>query len=396
MSNRLAALVAYGDSDSDSDEEKPPVKAATPTNQGLVSYGPQDAEDDEDAEKEENDHGKLKRPGPMDTVSSHPTPPRGSSSTGSTTTTTTTNTTTTTTTTALSGKAVVAERLTSRTDSRLSSPSTPLPPDHSAAADVANTPTASQSPRIQHPLEAMAIDEEQQELPGSDRETLRRQLLRPKPIPGVDNFGIPPEPEEECSPDLQAKIENFYNIKLTRGIHFNQSLMKNKNFRNPHIYQSLVQLVDLDETGSNFEQSLEFFDYKGYPPESFAAGLAAAQDRAQERLAMQQQAGTRTHLQFVHGSSQGTTGPASGVASATAAAHHQAALAAATGVAAKLAASYSHASHANSLAAGAGPTTAAAAPGTGRSGRRSKWDSGAPATTASSTVNEQTYKKPRH
>ncbi|KAF9969741.1 hypothetical protein BGZ73_007757 [Actinomortierella ambigua] len=183
---------------------------------------------------------------------------------------------------------------------------------------------------------------------------------------------------------------------MTRGIHFNQSLMKNKNFRNPHIYQSLVQLVDLDETGSNFDKSIEFFDFKGYPPESFAAGLATAQDKAQERLTMQQQAGNRTHLQFVHGSSsaamQGTAVPASGGI----AAQHQAALAAATGVAAKLAASNSHAGHASSSVGGAAGAATVVSSGTGRSGRKSKWDTGAPATSASSMANEHMYKKPRH
>ncbi|KAG0224652.1 hypothetical protein BGX31_007901 [Mortierella sp. GBA43] len=99
-----------------------------------------------------------------------------------------------------------------------------------------------------------------------------RLLLRPHPIPGVENFGIPPEPEGEVNPEVQAKIQQFHHVKVTRGIHFNQSLMKNKNFRNPRIYASLVELVALNETGSNFEKS-EFFDFEGYGPESYATGL---------------------------------------------------------------------------------------------------------------------------
>lgn len=67
-------------------------------------------------------------------------------------------------------------------------------------------------------------------------------------------------------------MEQFQNIKVTRGIHFNQSLMKNKNFRNPHIYSSLVDLVALNEIGSNFDKK-EFFDFEGYGPECYAAGL---------------------------------------------------------------------------------------------------------------------------
>ncbi|KAF9967495.1 hypothetical protein BGZ70_009334 [Mortierella alpina] len=189
---------------------------------------------------------------------------------------------------------------------------TPLPADHSAAAEVMNTPTEGRSPRV-IPTERISGVEgvrdqgddrvNQRVSPddlGNDRSALMRSLLKPKPIPGVDNFGIPAEPKGEINPAVQAKMEQFHHVKLTRGIHFNQSLMKNKNFRNPHIYTSLVEFVQLNETGSNFEQT-EFFDFGGYGPESYATGIAEAQRQASERLA-QQQAMARSHLQFVPGS----------------------------------------------------------------------------------------------
>jgi hypothetical protein len=36
------------------------------------------------------------------------------------------------------------------------------------------------------------------------RQILMRQLLTPQPIEGKDNWGIPPEPEEECDQKLQV------------------------------------------------------------------------------------------------------------------------------------------------------------------------------------------------
>ncbi|KAF9428695.1 hypothetical protein BGZ94_001392, partial [Podila epigama] len=147
---------------------------------------------------------------------------------------------------------------------------TPLPADHSAAADVFNTPTTGMSPA---PSQLSRIQGEDTMRTGKtaigDRESLMKALLRPRPIPGVENFGIPPSPEGEVNPDVQAKMEQFQHIKITRGIHFNQSLMKNKNFRNPHIYSSLVELVALNEIGTNFEKK-EFFDFESYGPESYA------------------------------------------------------------------------------------------------------------------------------
>ncbi|KAF9982372.1 hypothetical protein BGZ65_002944 [Modicella reniformis] len=184
-----------------------------------------------------------------------------------------------------------------------------LAADHSAAAEVLNTPTGGRSPLPQ--TEAISI-EDSQDVDGEvhrkqSRVEQMRLLLRPRPIPGVDNFGIPPNPEGEVNLDVQAKIEQFQSVKVTRGIHFNQSLMKNKNFRNPRIYASLVEFVDLNETGSNFEKG-EFFDFEGYGPESYATGIAEAQKQAAEKLA-QQQALPRSQLQFMHG----TSGQASAV-----------------------------------------------------------------------------------
>ncbi|KAF9109524.1 hypothetical protein BGX27_007516 [Mortierella sp. AM989] len=199
---------------------------------------------------------------------------------------------------------------------------TPLPADHSAAADVFNTPTGGRSPQVPSPGRVPIADESRAEDGSEDdkeddesevgspgwhnkRAKLMKALLRPKPIPGVENFGIPPSPDGEVNPDVQAKMEQFHHVKVTRGIHFNQSLMKNKNFRNPHVYASLVEFVALNEIGSNFEKS-EFFDFEGYGPESYASGLADAQKQALEKIA-QQQAAARSQLQFVPGSTTTTT-----------------------------------------------------------------------------------------
>ncbi|KAF9896514.1 hypothetical protein BX616_007302, partial [Lobosporangium transversale] len=99
---------------------------------------------------------------------------------------------------------------------------TPLPADHSAAADVLNTPTNGMSPQMSQmeriPITGEAHGTEQSKYSGDngedvdmddqqdirlDRAALMRSLLRPKPIPGIENYGIPPEPEGEVNPDVQ-------------------------------------------------------------------------------------------------------------------------------------------------------------------------------------------------
>lgn len=82
-----------------------------------------------------------------------------------------------------------------------------------------------------------------------------RELLRPPSIPGLDDWGIPvPPDEEECDPVLVAKLAQFHELKRdpANPRHFNDSLMANRSFRNPHLYAQLVDFVDVDECATNF------------------------------------------------------------------------------------------------------------------------------------------------
>lgn len=38
--------------------------------------------------------------------------------------------------------------------------------------------------------------------------------------------------------------------------HFNDSLMSNRSFRNPHLYTKLVEFVDVDERTTNFPKDI--------------------------------------------------------------------------------------------------------------------------------------------
>lgn len=87
-----------------------------------------------------------------------------------------------------------------------------------------------------------------------------RLLLRPPPIPGLDDWGIPPEVTPEgstCDPALEAKLKQFHELKsLPSPKHFNDTLMSNRSFRNPHLYAQLVDFVDIDERSTNFPKEI--------------------------------------------------------------------------------------------------------------------------------------------
>ncbi|SPO20111.1 uncharacterized protein UTRI_00506_B [Ustilago trichophora] len=97
-------------------------------------------------------------------------------------------------------------------------------------------------------------------------------LLGPPPQPRVEG-GIDPEPRPYWNlsverskffseglfveqpripenPTVQANLERYHELKK-KGVHFNENLMRNRSFKNPHVYSQLVEFLGIDETRSN-------------------------------------------------------------------------------------------------------------------------------------------------
>lgn len=124
---------------------------------------------------------------------------------------------------------------------------------------------------------------------------------------------------------LQAKLAQFHTLKRdpVNPKHFNDSLMSNRSFRNPHLYAKLVEFVDVDERTTNFPKDI--WDPWDIKEEWFAdrIGESAVETRApslgiltslysqaehqkarseQQAASQSQNAGKRTHLDFTAGS----------------------------------------------------------------------------------------------
>ncbi|KAF5375731.1 hypothetical protein D9615_009403 [Tricholomella constricta] len=97
-----------------------------------------------------------------------------------------------------------------------------------------------------------------------------RALLHPPPIPGVEEWGIPPASTDPPDAALAHKLAQFQAMKrdATNPRHFNDSLMSNRSFRNPHLYTKLVEFVDVDERTSNFPRHV--WDPEDLRPEWYA------------------------------------------------------------------------------------------------------------------------------
>ncbi|KAH8108624.1 HCNGP-domain-containing protein, partial [Phellopilus nigrolimitatus] len=131
-----------------------------------------------------------------------------------------------------------------------------------------------------------------------DELTRIRALLRPPSIPGMLDWGIPPEPDEECDPELEAKLAKFHELKCDPDSprHFNDSLMANRAFRNPHLYAKLVEFVDVNERATNFPE--EIWNPTDVKEEWYAEHIAEQQKKREEKQAVAQTAGKRARIDF--------------------------------------------------------------------------------------------------
>ncbi|KAJ2870485.1 hypothetical protein H4R27_004148 [Coemansia aciculifera] len=99
---------------------------------------------------------------------------------------------------------------------------------------------------------------------------------------------IMPKPDSvECPAELQAKFAQWYDLKQ-QGANFNETLMRNKTFRNPNIYQWLVDHLGLEEAGSNMP--LDGFSPAELRKDFTSEALAEEQERRAREIAAKKSA----------------------------------------------------------------------------------------------------------
>ncbi|XP_045460127.1 SAP30-binding protein [Harmonia axyridis] len=90
-----------------------------------------------------------------------------------------------------------------------------------------------------------------------------------------DGVTIPPEPPGNCSADLQDKIAKYYERMKNEKLDMNAFIEKRKDFRNPSIYEKLLQFCAINELGTNYPPAI--FDPLKWSKESYYEELAKVQ-----------------------------------------------------------------------------------------------------------------------
>ncbi|XP_040033509.2 SAP30-binding protein isoform X2 [Gasterosteus aculeatus] len=131
-----------------------------------------------------------------------------------------------------------------------------------------------------------------------------------------DKIRIPPEPPGRCSSQLQDKIHKLYERKLQGDFDTNNHIQKKKEFRNPSIYEKLIQFCSIDELGTNYPKDM--FDPHGWSEDSYYEALAKAQKVEMDKLEKAKK--ERTKIEFVTGTKKGTVASSSAASTTSSAA----------------------------------------------------------------------------
>lgn len=112
----------------------------------------------------------------------------------------------------------------------------------------------------------------------------------------TDTVRLPAEPEGRCSKSLQEKIARMIE-KKKKGLNVNEYVQSKKEFRNPSIYEKLVNFIGINEHGTNFPKKL--YDPTIWGPESYYDNLAKVQKEYHDRKEKEKL--KRAHVDFVTG-----------------------------------------------------------------------------------------------
>ncbi|XP_028172719.1 SAP30-binding protein [Ostrinia nubilalis] len=138
--------------------------------------------------------------------------------------------------------------------------------------------------------DTIVSDEEQLSPNAEDQDDMRRLSMetdtdeaipRSDPDDSQDGVSIPPEPPGKCPKELQESIAKFYSRMLSEGLDMNRIIQDKKNFRNPSIYEKLIQFCDINELDTNYPP--EIYDPLKWGKESYYDELSRVQKFEMDR-----------------------------------------------------------------------------------------------------------------
>lgn len=116
----------------------------------------------------------------------------------------------------------------------------------------------------------------------------------------LDDVQLPPEPNGRCSMELQEKIARLHERMLASGLDMNSVIQRRKDFRNPSIYEKLIQFCSINEFGTNYAPQV--YDPSRWGKESYYEELAKVQKAEMDRREKERK--EKTKVEFVVGTAK--------------------------------------------------------------------------------------------
>lgn len=91
---------------------------------------------------------------------------------------------------------------------------------------------------------------------------------------------LPPSPAEKCSQEAEERFRTYFARKAA-GVDLNMTIQNRQDFKNPSMYEKLIEAAGLDELGSNFAPSV--FDPHGFTKDCFYEQISAMQKEVMEK-----------------------------------------------------------------------------------------------------------------
>lgn len=163
---------------------------------------------------------------------------------------------------------------------------------------------------------AVVVGEAESENPQTGLENGDAGARTPSPVTldeEQDDLGvtIPPEPVGACPTELQSKIVMLHKRMESGNYNMNKVIQERKDFRNPSIYEKLIQFCNINELGTNY--SPDMFDPFKWGKDSYYEELAKTQKTEMDKLEKARK--DKTKIEIVSGTAK-RANPASGTAGA--------------------------------------------------------------------------------
>lgn len=103
---------------------------------------------------------------------------------------------------------------------------------------------------------AMEVSEEEEEVDKVEETAETEEEIAKKKHRFAEYGFTLPEVKGKCPAELQDKITKMYEKMKANNLDMNKVIQERKEFRNPSIYEKLIQFCDIDELGTNYPPEL--------------------------------------------------------------------------------------------------------------------------------------------